>query len=191
MLSERGDVQEATKNYINAIVIIQQLTNDNPDNAEWQHTLHVLQNDIGNIAFLQGNLNNALIYYRDALTIAHRMTENLPNNNSWKRNLAVSMQNIGKTLCDKGDLNGAAQSFLDSLAVQKQLANVNPNNIEWQRDLFMGYANMAIATEQNKLRDAKIWWHKAYEQLSGMKQRGIMLPTDEQYLGWLKEKAGE
>ena len=30
----------------------------------------------------------------------------------------------------------------------------------------------------------------SYDQLSGMKQRGIILPTDEQYLATLKAKAG-
>jgi len=38
--------------------------------------------------------------------------------------------------------------------------------------------------------DALDWWRKAHEQLSGMKARGIMLPTDEQYLAILRQKAG-
>lgn len=33
-------------------------------------------------------------------------------------------------------------------------------------------------------------WGKAYNQLSGMKARGIVLPTDEPYLATLKQKAG-
>jgi len=32
------------------------------------------------------------------------------------------------------------------------------------------------------------WWRKAYEVLSAMKHRGIMLPADEQYLVQLREK---
>lgn len=36
--------------------------------------------------------------------------------------------------------------------------------------------------------DAKGWWRKAYEQLSGMKRGGIVLSTDEQYLETLRRK---
>ncbi len=37
--------------------------------------------------------------------------------------------------------------------------------------------------------DAREWWKKAYDQLGGMKARGIMLPTDEKYLETLRQKA--
>ena len=50
---------------------------------------------------------------------------------------------------------------------------------------------MAQVAEQNSTGDAREWWHKAYAQLSGMKQRGIMLPTDEQHLTALRQKAEE
>ena len=47
---------------------------------------------------------------------------------------------------------------------------------------------MADMAEQNNTGDAAQWYRKAYEQLAGMKQRGIMLPTDEPYLEQLRRK---
>jgi hypothetical protein len=49
---------------------------------------------------------------------------------------------------------------------------------------------MADISEKTGQGDARAWWRKAYEQLAGMKQRGIMQPTDERYLEVLREKAG-
>jgi hypothetical protein len=49
---------------------------------------------------------------------------------------------------------------------------------------------MADIAEKNATGEALDWWRKAYEQLSGMKQRGVMRPTDEQYLTVLQQKAG-
>jgi hypothetical protein len=48
---------------------------------------------------------------------------------------------------------------------------------------------MAMMAEQSGTEDAQDWWRKAYETLSVMKQRGIMLPADEQYLVQLRQKA--
>ena len=36
--------------------------------------------------------------------------------------------------------------------------------------------------------NARAWWRKAYDTLNSMKQRGIMLPTDAQYLEALRRK---
>jgi hypothetical protein len=49
---------------------------------------------------------------------------------------------------------------------------------------------IAMMAEQNATADALEWWRKAYEKLARMKQRGIMLPTDEPYLAQLKAKLG-
>jgi hypothetical protein len=48
---------------------------------------------------------------------------------------------------------------------------------------------MAEMAEKSGTGEAPQWWRKAYDQLAGMKQRGIMLPTDEQYLPMLRQKA--
>ena len=47
---------------------------------------------------------------------------------------------------------------------------------------------MADMAEKSGTGDALEWWRKAYDTLSAMKQRGIMLPTDEQYLVQLRQK---
>jgi len=50
----------------------------------------------------------------------------------------------------------------------------------------------SIGAFQHRRRRAGTGWRKGliYDTLAGMKQRGIMLPTDEQYLNQLRRKVG-
>ena len=50
---------------------------------------------------------------------------------------------------------------------------------------------MADFTETAASGEATRWWRRVYEQISDMKQRGILLPTDEQYLEAVRRKLGE
>ncbi len=93
-------------------------------------------------------------------------------------------------LIAQGDLQGALNAYRESLGVRERLAAADPSNAGWQRDLVVSCWRMADIAEKAGQGDAQVWWRKAYEQLAGMKQRGVMLPTDEQYLGVLREKAG-
>jgi len=47
-----------------------------------------------------------------------------------------------------------------------------------------------MMTEETGSDEAAQWWRKAYETLFAMKQRGIMLPADEQYLVQFRQKTG-
>jgi hypothetical protein len=76
------------------------------------------------------------------------------------------------------------------LAIAARLAAADASNAGWQRDVFVSYWKLADVAEKSGTGDALEWWRKAYDTLSAMKQRGIMLPTDEQYLEQLKNKIG-
>lgn len=69
------------------------------------------------------------------------------------------------------------------------LADADPSNSGWQRDLWVSYCKMAAAVEKSGTGGELEWWRKAYETLAATKQRGVMLPTDEQYLQQLRAKA--
>ncbi len=73
----------------------------------------------------------------------------------------------------------------------ERLVAADPGNAGWQRDLVVSYWRLAQMSERANAADAPGWWRKAYEHLSGMKQRGIITPTDQQYLDQLRLKAGQ
>ena len=114
-----------------------------------------------------------------------------PSNAGWQRDLFVSSVKIGDVLLDQGDLAGALRAFRESLAVAERLAAADPSNAGWQRDLVVSYVKVAQVAENNSTGEALEWWRKAYNQLLGMKQHGIMFPTDEGRLEFLRQKAVE
>ena len=90
----------------------------------------------------------------------------------------------------QGDGAGALQAFRKGHAIAEALAARDPANAEWQRNLMVSYAKLAGATEPTDAAAALDWWRKAFEQFDGMKRRGIMLPTDERALAFLRSKVG-
>jgi hypothetical protein len=113
-----------------------------------------------------------------------------PSNAGWQRDLSVSHERIGDVLRAQGDLGGALQAYRADLAVAERLAAADPSNAGWQRDVMVSCWRMADMAEKSGDGDAQRWWKQAYETLSAMQQRGIMLPTDEPYLEALRSKAG-
>ncbi len=97
---------------------------------------------------------------------------------------------MGGVLLAQGDLAGALKAYREYQAGMQRLAAADPSNAGWQRDLFVSYWRMADIAEKTGTGDALEWWRKANDLLAGMKQRGIMLPTDEQYLEQLRQKVG-
>lgn len=57
-------------------------------------------------------------------------------------------------------------------------------------DLWMNCWQVATIAEQPGRSDARDWWRKAHDTRAAMKQRGIMLPTDEPNLAELRQKVG-
>ena len=159
-------------------------------NADWQRDLSVSHNKVGDVLLKQDDLDGALIMYQDSLVLAQRMALIDPSNTGWKRDLATSQERIGDALFAKGELERALNAYRESLGTSERLALSDPSNASGQRDLFTSYWRMADLTDKIGAKDSAQWWKKAYDQLDGMKQSGVMLPTDEKYFPMLKQKAG-
>jgi tetratricopeptide (TPR) repeat protein len=140
----------------------------------------------------QGDLTAALAAYRASLEIRARLAAADPGNALWQRDLSVSHDRIGDVLSAQGDLTAALAAYRASLEIRARLAAADPGNAGWQRDLWVSYWRMASMTEQTGSGDARQWWRKAYDVLSGMKQRGLFVSAqDEQFLSQLRAKIGE
>jgi len=182
-----------------------------PDEAEWDRLVHWIADLLGgNDDDRAGRLANVFVFdLNDALMVTgvqkaevsrarllqasqstlQRLAAADPSNAGWQRDLSVSQAMIGDVLRARGDLGGALKAFRESLALRQRLAAADPSYTGWQRDLCMNYVKLADLTEKTGSGDAKLWWRKAYDTLSGVKSRGIMLPTDEQYLAALRSMA--
>jgi len=160
-----------------------------PANTGWQRDLSVSHEKIGDVLAAQGDGAGALQADRKSLAICEGLTTRNPANTDWQRGLSVSHIKFGDVLVGHGDGAGALQAYRKSHAIAEALAVRDPSNAGWQRDLMVSYCRMAQSAETTDPATAPGWWRKAYEQLDGMKRRGIMNPTDERYLATLREKA--
>jgi tetratricopeptide (TPR) repeat protein len=190
ILSSQGDLAGALVSYREALAAIQRLAATDPSNAAWQRDLSVSHNKLGDVLSAQGDLAGALAAYREALAVIQRLAAVDLSNPGWQRDLFFSHTKVGVVLSAQGDLAEALAAYREALAVSQRLAVADPSNADWQRDLWVSYGLMAMMTEETGSDEAAQWWRKAYETLFAMKQRGIMLPADEQYLVQFRQKTG-
>ncbi len=111
-----------------------------------------------------------------------------PQSADYARDLSVSYNKLGDLHLGLGNGAKALEFYEKSLALREELRQRNPQSADYARDLVVSCWRMADVAEKTGQGDARNWWRKAYEQLAGMKARGIMLPTDEQHLAMLKRK---
>ncbi|WP_374692181.1 SEC-C metal-binding domain-containing protein, partial [Accumulibacter sp.] len=170
--------------------IRERLAASDPGNAGWQRDLSVSHIKIGDLLQAQGDLAGAGAAYRADLAIAERLAASDPGNAGWQRDLSVSHNKIGDLLRAQGDLAGAGAAYRASHAIRERLAASDPGHPGWQRDLMVSYAKLAQLAEASDPPAALVWWRKAFEQLDGMKRRGIMAPSDQPVLDFVRRKLG-
>jgi len=188
VLLAQGDLAGAMQAYRQALEVAQRPASADPTNALWLHDLSASHDRIGGVLLAQGDLASALKAYSESLAISRPLASADPTNAEWQRDLSVSHGKIGDVLLAQRDLAGAMQAYRQSLEVAQRLASADPANAQWQRDLWVSYWRMAAIAEKTGTGDAMGWWHKALEKMADMKQRGILLPTDEPFLRQLQQK---
>ena len=184
-----GDLTWAEKHYRKALEIAETLSASDPSNANWQRSVSVCHSALGDSLKATDNLIEAEKHYRKALEIRETLAARDPDNAQWQRDLSASHNKLGAFMKATGNQPEAEKHDRKVLGIAETLAARDPNNADWQRDLFVSYFEMAGFEEQQDAEKARGWWSKAHEQLLGMKRRGIMQPTDEQFIELTKKKA--
>ncbi len=190
VLLAQGDLAGALNVNRESLGVAERLAAADPSNAGWQRDLSVIHSNVGDVLLEQGDLAGALIAKRESLGIIERLVAADPTNLRWQGDLSVSHIKVGEVLLAQGDLASALKAYREGQAILQRLAAADPTNAGWQRYLALSYWRMADIAEKAGQGDARAWWRKAYDQLSGMKQRGIMQPADEQYLEQLRRNSG-
>ena len=152
--------------------------------------MSVSYNKLGDVAIAQGDLEAAARAYRDGLAIRSKLADSDPRNSQWQRDLSVSYNKLGDVAIAQGDLKAAARAFRNDLAIAIKLANNDPRNSEWQRDLYVSYWLLAdLAEQSNQSKEARGYWQKAFDVLSGIDKRGLHVsPEDRRFLEQLRQK---
>ena len=191
VLLAQGNLGEALTAYRQSLAIRERLAQSDPSNTGWQWDLSASHSRIGNVLRAQGNLSEALTACRRSLVIVERLAESDTSNSSWQRDLSVIYNKIGDVLLEQGNLGAALTSYRKTQTILERLAQSDPSNAGWQRDLFVSYTRLALAVGGSTPSEARLWWHRCYEQILAMKRRGILAPPDERLLEFARQKAGE
>jgi tetratricopeptide (TPR) repeat protein len=184
---KKGDMAVAMGCFKESHAIFERNAAKDPTNTERQRDLCMSDDNLATLAHAQGDIPEALRLRTAVNEIVRRLAASSPTDAECQRGLAVSQRKIGEVLGEQGDFAGALAAYREALAIWQRLAATDPSNAGWQSDLWVTCWMAAAMAENTGSDEAAKWWRKAYETLSAMKLRGIMPPTDEQYLVELKE----
>lgn len=163
-----------------------------PDWPEALHAAFWFHTDQGDFACTHTTLAEAQREYDEAQRLAQRLSDADPSNHQWQRDLSVSYERLGNVATAQGRLDDANQAYSDGLAIRKNLAAGDPSNSLWRRDLYVSYWRLAdLAEQRQQSKEARGYWQKALDVLSGIDQRGLHLsPEDRRFLEFLRQKTG-
>lgn len=190
-LQTQGDLSGALTEYRAGLTILESLATGDPSNAGWQQDLSVNHQNVGRVLQTQGELEEALQEYRASLAIVERLALADPSNVVTQRGLSLAHARVANVLQAQGDLKGALAEYRASLEITERLVAAEPSNAAWQRDLWVACCWIADTLEHSSDPSAAMWWQRAYEILSAMKQASMYVsPADERYYQWLRQKLG-
>jgi tetratricopeptide (TPR) repeat protein len=165
-----------------AEALFSRLRQRNPQSADFARDLSVSYNKLGDLHLGLGHGEQALEFYQKSLDLREELRQRNPQSADFARGLSVSYNKLGDLHLGLGHGEQALDFYQKDLAIAEELRQRNPQSADFARDLFVSYWRMAALAETTSIDEAMKWWRRAYDQLSDMKQRGILLPTDEKYL---------
>ncbi|HVY86159.1 MAG TPA: hypothetical protein VG943_13575 [Caulobacterales bacterium] len=136
----------------------------------------VAHDELGDVLVKAGDLEGAKARFEACNAILEKLAAQNPGSAEAQRDVSVSFNKLGDVLVQAGDLEGAKARFAASLAVREKLAAQNPGSAEAQRDLWVSLWRLA------KMDGTSVRWAQVLERMEAMKARGVLFPTDEQFL---------
>ncbi len=179
MLLRQGDLGGALKAYRESMGVAERLAQTDPkEMKELSVLLSGCYGSVAGVLFEQKDMGGALKAYRESLAFVQRLVRMDPTSTAMQYELGDIHLRIGHVFRSTGEVEGALKAYRESLAIVQRLVQMDPTNANWQRHLFLNYYGLAQTLEINDSSGAHEWWCKAYEQISGMQQRGIMRKGD-------------
>jgi len=106
-----ADFEKAHNAYRSGLAIVERLRPEERSDAQWQHEISILYNNLGNVFMAEGKLDQALETYHRALAI----TQEVFTGSQWQRDLWLSFSNVGNALKAQGKLEEALNAYREGL----------------------------------------------------------------------------
>ncbi|MEP2776755.1 MAG: TIR domain-containing protein [Luteolibacter sp.] len=186
-----GDSSAALANFEESMKLRLKMASVDPDNTALLHTLSISHSKLGDVRFDLGELEAALTQYEEAMRIAKKLADHDKENVAFQRGLAISHDMLGNVRLQLGEPTKALAHYVGSQALKEKLVALDPDNAEFQRDLFViRYRNSRVYIHEDisEYLKAKTELEAALAILEGMKKKGILAPSDEKHIPFLKSE---
>lgn len=150
-----GDLSSARKSLIEALALLQQSVNEEPDSSIWQRSLAMCHGQLGDAELALGNVKEAQSSFATYVGIFQKLVDRDPANANWQRDLATAHDRLGD-IRQHDDLTGAETEYRLSLAIRSRLVDLDSANWLWQRDHSISHRKLGYALErQHDLKGAE------------------------------------
>lgn len=141
--SNLGQRKKAGESYRKALAIKEALVAAEPDNVDFRRKLSGGYTKLGNILWVEVDMNGALEAYGKALEINKNLADEVPTDPQIKWDLAMSYGKFGYLLGANNRANEAIENTRKSVVIMEELAVADPNNTKIQSDLALSYDRVA------------------------------------------------
>jgi tetratricopeptide (TPR) repeat protein len=156
MRQRLGEVNEAERDYDEAVNIQKQLVAEFPDRSEFRRQLATSRNNRGVLLRDKGRLKEAEQDYEEALRIRKQMAAEFPDRSENRADLATVHNNRGYLMVTLRRFQEARQDFDQSVATFKQLTTDFSDRPEFRKQLAASHNNRgALLRIMNQPREAE------------------------------------
>jgi tetratricopeptide (TPR) repeat protein len=147
MATARGELDEALRQYREAMASTAELARRNPDNPQrlYDHAQNVFW--VGNDAYQRGHLDKAAAAFREYRGLADRMIALAPTNSDYRLERIYSESSLGAVLMDQRKFRDAAETYQRLIEPNEALLARDPANKDYQQKLTNTLAWLADARE--------------------------------------------
>ncbi|MDV6028779.1 MAG: serine/threonine protein kinase [Phycisphaera sp. RhM] len=156
MHRQLGRFPESVDCYQTAIKLYQDLLADDehdpdPNHARIVHDLAVCHNNLGELAFQQGDFPTAESEYQQAQQIIDKLDGEEKEETQIKHLRIAALVNVGNLERAAGKTAQSRRTYEQAIEMQSALLKVDPDNLQYQRELAVSYAQLSFLFAGNDL----------------------------------------
>jgi tetratricopeptide (TPR) repeat protein len=170
-----GELEEAEKDFDQALSIQKQLVADFPSHYEYRGKLATNHNNRGTLLRSRGRLKEAEKDFNQAQSLYKQLLAEFPSRPELRDDLARNYVNRGALLRDMGRLKEAEKDWDEGVSLYKQLTAESPTRAEFRRKLAASHSNRGLLMRgTGRLKEAEKDYNEA---VSLQKQLAADSPT--------------
>jgi non-specific serine/threonine protein kinase/serine/threonine-protein kinase len=149
-----GDRTGALENHRKALKIREELVEENPKNADDQHSLGIQYEKIRDLQWAMGDREGAFNIYHKTLKINEKLVADYPHNARYRRDLAVAHWKMADMLKATGDTARALENIGKTQKIFEEMVATDQKNAKAREDLvrtarwLSGFAAVMVKSGQ-------------------------------------------